>query len=238
MEKCTAVVLAAGQGKRMQSQVQKQFILLQGFPVLYYSLKCFEDCEWMDEIILVTGADQMEYCRKEIVERYGFRKVERIVEGGAQRYDSVYRGLQACSGCDYVFIHDGARPFVDGEILERGLEQVRKWDACVAGMPVKDTVKIVDERGRVVQTPPRNLVWTIQTPQIFRWDLVYRAYGEALMRDCSGITDDGMVVEAYGNHPVKVFQGSYYNMKITTPEDLGIAERFLEERKQLSGREK
>lgn len=229
-ERCMAVVLAAGKGKRMQAAVHKQYLMIREYPVLYYSLKCFEDCPWIDGIILVTGEGEIGYCRKEIVERYGFRKVTAIVTGGKERYHSVYQGLQACGSCDYVFIHDGARPFVDGEILERGLETVRQCGACAAGMPVKDTVKIVDEEGFVIQTPDRSRVWNVQTPQIFRFPLVLEAYQKALAGDCSKITDDAMVVERYGNHPIKLYEGSYYNIKITTPEDLVIADNFFDEK--------
>lgn len=229
-ERCMAVVLAAGKGKRMQAAVHKQYLKIREYPVLYYSLKCFENCPWMDGIVLVTGEGETEYCRKEIVERYGFRKVTAIVTGGMERYHSVYQGLQACGACDYVFIHDGARPFVDQEILDRGLEKVRQCEACAAGMPVKDTVKIVDGEGKVIQTPDRSRVWNVQTPQIFRFPLVLEAYGKALAGDCTGITDDAMVVEQHGNHGVTLFEGSYCNIKITTPEDLAIAEKFFDEK--------
>lgn len=229
-EKCMAVVLAAGKGKRMQASVHKQYLKIREYPVLYYSLKCFEDCPWMDGIVLVTGEGELEYCRKEIVEQYGFQKVTAIVAGGRERYHSVYQGLQACGGSDYVFIHDGARPFVDQAILDRGLEKVRQCEACAAGMPVKDTVKIVDGAGKVIQTPDRSRVWNVQTPQIFRFSLVLEAYEKALSGDCTGITDDAMVVERHGNHGVTLFEGSYYNMKITTPEDLAIAEKFFDEK--------
>lgn len=225
--KCTAIVLAAGQGKRMNSKIQKQFLNIQGYPVLYYSLKCFQECSWMDEIILVTGEGEQEYCREEIVNKYHIDKVSKIVAGGKERYHSVYHGLKACAETDYVFIHDGARPFVSREILDRGLECVQKWEACAAGMPSKDTVKIVNEEGIVKSTPNRNFVWNVQTPQVFGYQLVADAYESALQGDCVGITDDAMVVEQYGNHPVRLYKGSYENIKITTPEDLGVAEVFV-----------
>lgn len=224
--KCTAIVLAAGRGKRMNSKIQKQFLDIKGYPVLYYALKCFQECSWIDEIILVTGEENQEYCRREIVEKYQIDKVTKITVGGKERYHSVQNGLKACSDTDFVFIHDGARPFVTGEILERGLECVRAYGACAAGMPSKDTVKIVDERGQVQSTPNRNYVWNVQTPQVFRYCLVAEAYERALQGECTGITDDAMVVEQYGNHPVMMYKGSYENIKITTPEDLGIAEVF------------
>lgn len=225
--KCTAIVLAAGQGKRMNSKIQKQFLDIQGYPVLYYALKRFQECSWMDEIILVTGEGEREYCREEIVEKYQFDKVTAIAAGGKERYHSVQNGLKACTDTDFVFIHDGARPFLTQEILERGLECVQKWEACAAGMPSKDTVKIVDSQGQVQSTPDRSFVWNVQTPQVFRYQLVADAYDRALQGECIGITDDAMVVEQYGNHPVMMYRGSYENIKITTPEDLGVAEVFV-----------
>ncbi len=225
--KCTAIVLAAGQGKRMKSDVPKQFLKIQGYPVVYYSLQCFQNCSWMDEIILVTGEEEIAYCREHIVDAYGFTKVSRIVSGGRERYHSVYQGLLACRNTDYVFIHDGARPFITEELLERGLKCVREKGACVAGMPSKDTVKIVDASGQVIDTPDRKDVWNVQTPQIFSYGLIYAAYTKMMHNDGSGITDDAMVLERYGDHPVYMYEGSYQNIKITTPEDLAVAEDFL-----------
>lgn len=225
--RCTGIILAAGQGKRMNSKIQKQFLQLREYPVLYYSLKAFQDCPWMDEIILVTGQEEIAYCQEEFVNKYGFDKVKNIIAGGKERYHSVQNGLAACEKTDYVFIHDGARPFVNQEILDRGLSCVKQWDACVAGMPSKDTVKIVDNEGIVCSTPDRNRVWNIQTPQVFSYSLVTNAYIQALQGDCTMITDDAMVVEKYGEHPVKVYEGSYKNIKITTPEDIPVAELFL-----------
>ena len=128
-EKCTAIVLAAGQGKRMGSKIQKQFLEIQGKPVLYYSLACFEASPLIQEIILVTGKDCIEYCRKEIVEKYNFKKVGKITAGGKERYDSVYAGLLACKDADYVLIHDGARPFIDTQILERAFQAVKEGES-------------------------------------------------------------------------------------------------------------
>ncbi|MBS6194333.1 MAG: 2-C-methyl-D-erythritol 4-phosphate cytidylyltransferase [Clostridiales bacterium] len=225
--KCTAIVLAAGQGKRMNSKIQKQFLDIQGYPVLYYALKSFQECPWMDEIILVTGEDERDYCRSEIVEKYQLSKVTKITAGGKERYHSVQNGLKACGETDFVFIHDGARPFLDQEMLERGLACVQKWGACAAGMPSKDTVKIVNAHRQVESTPDRSRVWNVQTPQVFRYQLAADAYECALQGDCTGITDDAMVVELYGKHPVMMYEGSYQNIKITTPEDLDVANAFI-----------
>ena len=224
---CTAIVLSAGQGKRMGASVQKQYIELEGKPVIYYTLKTFQDSMVIDDIVLVVGKDQVSYVKEEIVDFYGFTKVSTIVEGGKERYDSVWEGLKAIKTEGYVFIHDGARLFVSEDILLRGYDTVEKHRACVAGMPSKDTVKLVDENTFAKETPNRKYVWTIQTPQIFETALIKEAYGKIMEDDCSGVTDDAMVVEQTMCVPVKLFEGSYENIKITTPEDLDIAEVFL-----------
>lgn len=233
-EHTTAIVLAAGQGKRMQSKVHKQYLLLQDKPVLFYALKAFED-SFIDDIVLVVGKDEEEYCRKEIIDKYGFKKVRAIVEGGKERYHSVAYGIKAIHWeCNYIFIHDGARPFINREILNRVFEQVKKSKACVVGMPVKDTVKIADEAGFVESTPNRARVWQIQTPQVFEAEVISEAYSRLLTEEMRllsegvTVTDDAMVVEYFMKLPVKLVEGSYQNIKITTPEDLEIARSFLQ----------
>lgn len=226
--KSTAIVLAAGQGKRMNSKVQKQFMLIHGRPILYYSLACFQNSSEIDEIILVTGKESINFCKKEIIDLYGFTKVKAVVAGGKERYDSVYQGLCACEDCDYVFIHDGARPCLTEAVIRRGKENVMKFGACVVGMPSKDTVKIVDEEGLVASTPDRKLVWNIQTPQIFSYREIREAYEAARQEKMDGITDDAMVMECCGKLKIKLVEGSYENIKITTPEDIIVAEKFLE----------
>ena len=230
--RCGAVVLAAGAGKRMQSTTKKQFLLMKDKPIIYYALKAFQE-SFMDEIVLVVSEDDISYCQKEIVEKYGFTKVSKVTAGGRERYHSVAAGVEALETCDYVFIHDGARPMVNGEILERAFACVREAQACVVGMPVKDTIKIADESGHIASTPNRNLVWMIQTPQVFSYDLIRQAYRELLCKEEElksrgiNITDDAMVVETLMEQKVKLVEGSYENIKITTPEDLKIAESFL-----------
>ena len=226
-ERNTAIVLAAGQGKRMHSKVQKQFLEIQGYPVLYYSLRCFQESPLIQDIILVTGEESISYCKEEIVQKYGFTKVSAVIPGGKERYDSVYAGLCECRDCEYVLIHDGARPFVTEEILKRGLQKVKETGACVIGMPSKDTVKLSDEEGYVKETPNRKCVWTIQTPQIFSYPLIREAHDSIRQKDMSKITDDAMVVEQATGATGALAEGSYQNIKITTPEDLDIAEAFL-----------
>ena len=225
-EYCTAIVLAAGSGKRMGTKVHKQYLLMGGKPVLYYSLRAFEDSKRIDEIILVCGAGEEDYCREEIVEKYGISKARKIIPGGAERYDSVWNGLKETKE-GYVYIHDGARPFVDEEIIERAYECVSEHHACVAGMPSKDTVKIADSGNIVTATPDRSSVWIVQTPQAFDTELIRKAYALLMEKDEISVTDDAMVAEQMLGASVRLFYGSYENIKITTPEDLEIAEVFL-----------
>ena len=226
-QKYAAIVLAAGSGKRMNSQVHKQYLIIQDRPVLYYSLKAFEDSA-VDEIVLVVGKGEEKFCRKEIVDKYGISKVKAIVEGGKERYHSVFEGLKQTSDADYVLIHDGARPFVNQDIIRRCMQEVQKYQACVVGMPVKDTIKIADEGGYAKQTPDRKNVWMIQTPQNFSYALIYEAYEEMLKTEDTAITDDAMVLERIKGKKSKLIEGSYRNIKITTPEDLLIANVYLQ----------
>ena len=225
--KCTAIVLAAGQGKRMGTKVQKQYLEISGKPVLFYSLDVFQKSDIIDDIILVVGENQEEYCQKEIVEKFHITKVRKIVNGGAERYHSVWNGLQQIAEDGYVFIHDGARPFVTEEILSRAYETVQREKACVVGMPVKDTIKIADDEGFAKETPNRSLVWMVQTPQVFETILIKNAYSLLMDQEIIQVTDDAMVVETMLQRKVKLVEGSYENIKITTPEDLKIAEVFV-----------
>ena len=229
-QKCTAIVLAGGSGKRMGTKVQKQYLEIDGKPVLFYSLNEFQKSEVIDEIVLVVGEGQEEYCKEEIVDRYHISKVSKIVPGGSERFYSVWNGLKEIEE-GYVFIHDGARPFVDQEIIQRSYQKVLEYQACVVGMPVKDTIKIADEEGYAADTPDRSKVWMVQTPQVFAIDVVKKAYSVLISQEKPFATDDAMVVESYTDYKVKLVEGSYENIKITTPEDLGIAEVFAIKRK-------
>lgn len=231
-KKIAAICLAAGQGKRMESKVQKQYLLIDEKPVLYYALKAFQDSP-VEEIVLVVGAGEEEYCRKEIVEPYGFDKVKSIVAGGKERYHSVYQGLQEITKVDYVLIHDGARPFLTQDIIDRCIAGAEEYRACVAGMPVKDTIKLADYEQNIESTPERSRVWMIQTPQAFECSLIKEAYTLLIEQEKQGIkttipvTDDAMVVEYFLNQKVHLVYGSYENIKITTPEDMRVAEVFV-----------
>lgn len=259
-----AVVLAAGTGSRMKAGVAKQFIELAGKPLIYYALKTVEDSKIIDECILVTGEEDMQKMQQEIVEKYGFHKVTAIIPGGSERCFSVANAMRwinaikqgASEAKDIVFIHDGARPFLTEEILERTLQAAKEYGACVAAMPSKDTVKLIDEDGFAKETPDRKTVWTVQTPQTFDRKLIVEAYrkfekdledrakqDDNVKKSGNGqqdisfkseakaergmVTDDASVVELYTDVKVKLVEGSYSNIKVTTPEDLVIAEAFL-----------
>ena len=226
-----AVILAGGRGSRMHSAIQKQYRLLNGRPLISYALEAFEQ-SCADELVLVTGAGEESYVREEILPALGLTKLRAVVTGGKERYHSVYEGLKALQHCDYVLIHDGARPFIDHGIIERGLMAAAQTGASVTGMPSKDTVKIADEDGNVSETPDRSSVWIVQTPQIFRYPLIYDAYTSILKKEMTGITDDAMVAEHETGVKIRFSEGSYRNIKITTPEDLVIAEAFLRENRE------
>ena len=225
-DRITAIVLAAGKGSRMHSDIPKQFMMLDGYPVIYYSLKAFQDSS-VDDIILVAGEDAVEYCSKDIVERYNLTKISKIVTGGAERYDSVRNGLIAANGARYVLIHDGARPCITQKIIRDSIDAVNEYPACTVGVPVKDTIKIVDEEQMGVDTPDRSRLWQIQTPQSFDRELLLGCYAKLGEDKNAYITDDTMIVERYSNVKTKVIWGAYENIKITTPEDLKIASNFL-----------
>jgi len=231
MSNFAAIVLSAGRGSRMKSDVPKQYMDLNGKPVIYYSLKAFEE-NGFSSIVLVCGKDDVEYCQKEIVEKYNLTSVKAVVPGGKERYHSVFEGLKAVEGADYVFIHDGARPMISQDIINRLKEAVVTEEAAVAGMPVKDTIKIVDDEAYVSETPERKYVWQVQTPQCFAFPIIYEAYKSIIQDEEEGwsipvVTDDAMVLSYATDHEVKMVEADYRNIKITTPEDLHIAKLFL-----------
>ena len=212
MNKITAIVLAAGSGSRMKSKTKKQFMEIKGKPVIWYSLFEFEKSR-VDEIILVTGKEDIDYCKKEIVEKYNLKKIKNVVAGGSERYESVYNGLKEVTG-NIVLIHDGARPLINNEIIERSIEGTIKSDACVVGVPVKDTIKRANKEGYIIDTPNRSELWITQTPQSFKTDLVKMAYKKMKEELEKGnttlnITDDAMVVEEFTTNQVRFVQGEY-----------------------------
>ncbi len=232
-----AIVLAGGSGSRMNSDVAKQYMLLKDKELLYYSLKTFQDSDKISHIILVTRLEDIDYCRTNIVEKYGLTKVKKICIGGKERYNSVYNGLCLVEELsenvknEIVLIHDGARPFVTHEMIDESVENMILGSACTVAVPVKDTIKIVCEiKGELFgkETPDRNTLYQIQTPQTFRYELIRMSYERMFDGENHNITDDTMIVEQYGGMGCKIIMGSYENIKITTPEDLEFAEKIVE----------
>ncbi|MCM1273447.1 MAG: 2-C-methyl-D-erythritol 4-phosphate cytidylyltransferase [Clostridium sp.] len=258
------IVLAGGNGSRMNSSVAKQYMLINGKEVIAYALDTFQKNEHITDIVLVARNEDLEFCRNEIINKYCFDKVRRLVSGGAERYASVYQGLLAAGdifradanisysgnykadhleernqtcvcGDEIVVIHDGARPFVTNEMINSSIACAAKTRACTVGVPVKDTIKIVDENMNGVKTPDRKFLYQIQTPQAFDYKLIMEAYEKMYLEQNAAhtgekmtITDDTMLVELYTGIKSKVIFGGYENIKITTPEDINIAEIFSE----------
>ncbi len=238
-KRCVMILLAAGSGSRMKSGTAKQFMLLKGKPLIWYSMNTVENSPVIDECILVTAEKDIDYMRCEIIEKYGFHKISAVVPGGSERWESVANAVQMLEDRkpvkeSYVFIHDGARPFLTEEVLERVYQAVKEHPACVAAVPSKDTVRLADESGFARSTPDRRSVWIIQTPQAFESGLLIKAYAELRERaDRLGggniaVTDDAGVVELFTEQRIRLVEGSYDNIKVTTPGDMKIAEAFLE----------
>jgi 2-C-methyl-D-erythritol 4-phosphate cytidylyltransferase len=216
-----AIIVAAGSSQRMGGQ-DKLFLPLGKLPVLARAVEPFQRSELVRHIVLVVNRSNHRMTRA-LVERLHWTKVAHICLGGPRRQDSVARGLSKLTGCEWVVVHDGARPFVSEEMVRRGLEAARQTGASVAAVPVKDTIKIAGEDGLVRETPPRKDLWIAQTPQVFRFDIISNAYAQAGEES----TDDAVLVERLG-YRVRLFPGSYGNIKITTPEDLRLAQALLE----------
>lgn len=226
MENVTAIILAAGSGSRMHTDIPKQFLEVNERPIISYSIEAFERST-VSQIILVTSEDYVEYCKSEIVDKFKYSKVKKVIKGGSERYWSVKKGLEGAKGSDYVLIHDAARPCIMTELIERSIKQVLLEGACTLGVPVKDTIKIVDESGYGIDTPPRNLLWQIQTPQSFRYDEICQAYEKMELSGDTDITDDTMIMERYLQKKTRVIMGDYCNIKVTTSEDLYVVGNFL-----------
>ena len=231
--KNTAIVLAGGRGSRMQSDIPKQYMDIEGRTVLFYSLKQFQDCSLIDDIILVAGVCDIEFCRKTYIEEHNMTKIKHIVCGGRERYESVMNGLTVVDE-GYVFIHDGARPCITQSLITSLYEDVKKYRATVAAVPVKDTVRISDDNGNAISTPKRSNVWLIQTPQVFETELIKKAYANMQHSNSDiTITDDAMMIEQFTDEKVHLTQGDYLNIKITTPEDIEVVKGFLKKLKKL-----
>jgi len=223
-----AIIPAAGVGQRMKSQIPKPYLLLAGKPILAHTLEVFEAVREIKEIAVVAHADDLEYCREEVIAPYGFKKVLRLVPGGKERQDSVYHALKALrqeDDLEIILVHDGVRPFITGEQIRRVIKAAKLHGGAVLGLPAQDTLKRVNGQGEVIHTLERKDIWQIQTPQGFQAGLLWRAFVEAYGNNFYG-TDEASLVEALGQ-PVTVIQGDPWNLKITTPDDLQLAEALL-----------
>jgi 2-C-methyl-D-erythritol 4-phosphate cytidylyltransferase len=210
----------------MGHTVNKVYLTIAGKPVLYYSLKAFDEIDWIKEIVVVVSKEEMEYCQENVVKKYIFKKPIKLVEGGSERQYSVYNGItNTKEDCEIIAIHDGARPLVEKETVIKALKEAYLHKAVALGVPVKDTIKVVDGKNFILNTPDRKYLWAIQTPQVFERNLIIKAHQRALEDGFLG-TDDTVLVERLG-YKVKVVEGDYRNIKITTPEDLIVAEAFL-----------
>ncbi len=225
--KTVALIPAAGMGKRMGADLNKQYLLLDDKPILAHTLTVFDQASFIDDIYVIIPEAEIPYCQEQVVEKYGFTKVRSIIAGGSERQYSVLNGLRALKDCmedDVVLIHDGVRPFIPKHVLKHSIEVASKTDGALVAVPAKDTVKIV-EAGVVIDTPPRVNIWLAQTPQSFRYGIIAAAHEIAAAEGFLG-TDDASLVERMGRQ-VHVVTGDYRNIKITTPEDMLLAETFL-----------
>ena len=229
MSKVTVLIPAAGMGRRMGKAVAKQFLPLGDKPMLAHTLLAFQRAAEIDEIIPVLSKEDMESCLRDVIEQYHITKVKTLVVGGKERQDSVMNGLQKLEkDASVVLVHDGVRPFVTAEMIRESVELAKKGECVVVGVPLKDTIKEVDDKGLVRHTLERNRLWAVQTPQAFPLKILKRAYEESYKHRVFG-TDDAMLVERAGGK-VRVIMGSYENIKITTPGDLILAEEILKRR--------
>lgn len=229
MSKVTALIPAAGMGKRMGTGIAKQFLPLGGIPLLAHTLLVFQQASEIDEIIPILSPGDTEHCLSDIIKAFHITKVREVVTGGNERQDSVANGISKLNtGAEIVLVHDGVRPFVTGTMITACVAFAAKGECVTVGVPVKDTVKEVDERGIVLRTLDRSMLWSIQTPQAFPCAILRQAHREAVSGKHLG-TDDATLVERAGHH-VRVIRGSYENIKVTTPEDLILAEEILKRR--------
>ncbi|EQK46593.1 2-C-methyl-D-erythritol 4-phosphate cytidylyltransferase [[Clostridium] bifermentans ATCC 638] len=219
------VIVAAGTGSRMKKDINKQFIKLKNKEIVAHTIEKFYNSENIDDIVVVIREDEEEYFNKNIKEKYGFTNIK-VAHGGNERQDSVFNGIKMLKKeCEVVLIHDGARPFVTEDIIKRSINKANEHNAIVVGVKVKDTIKVVSDNGNIIDTPNRSYLWAVQTPQVFKYDIIKKAYEDAYNNNYYG-TDDAMLVERIG-YNVKMIEGSYNNIKITTQEDLEFGEQIL-----------
>ncbi|MDA0692263.1 MAG: 2-C-methyl-D-erythritol 4-phosphate cytidylyltransferase [Nitrospinae bacterium] len=225
--KISAIIPAAGQGTRMGSAIPKQFLLLQGKPILHHTLRAFEASGQVDSVILVVPEKDSAAAKKEWL--LGYDIVKKIVVGGKERQDSVYNGFQALDAdTDVVLVHDGVRPFVTGDMILRAIEAAKNFGAAITAIPVNDTIKLADADGFVEKTVDRSGLWRVQTPQAFQYAVLNEAFQKAVQDSYYG-TDEGSLLE-YAGKKVKIIEGSEMNIKITRQEDLILGEAILNRR--------
>lgn len=228
--KITAIIVAAGKSKRVQGKIPKQFIEIGGKPVLSHTLTKFEECKDIDRILLVVPEDWLTYCSAEVVDKYGFKKINKVISGGEKRQDSVYRGLLAVpNDTSIVVIHDGVRPLISVSHIAESIKSCQECKAVILAVPVKETVKRIED-GSVVTTLNRERLWSAQTPQTFDYKTLLNAYEKAELDGFVG-TDDASLVERMGTG-VKILKGDYDNIKITTQQDLLLVEQILKRQKR------
>lgn len=226
----SVLIPAAGQGKRMEKSVKKPYLMLGDKPILSHTIDRFEQNSVIDDIIVIVDEVDFTVCDEFVISPYRFRKIRELVAGGETRQVSVFNGIQALSDdVDFVVIHDGVRPFINDDIIFRCLEATEEYDASVAAVPVKETIKVANRDCFIEHTPERDLLWRVQTPQVFRYSLLLEAHNKAI-KDGTSAPDDATLVEKL-DHPVKLVMGSYENVKLTTPEDLLLAETLLNEQR-------
>lgn len=219
------IIVAAGTGSRMKKDINKQFIKLNNKEIIVHTIDKFYNNNSIDDIVVVIKESEEEYFINNVIKKYGFDNIK-ITYGGNERQDSVYNGIKELDkNCDVVIVHDGARPFVTDDIIKNSIEEAKKHNAVVVGVKVKDTIKIVGEDGNIIDTPNRSYLWSVQTPQVFKYEVITKAYEDAYNGNYYG-TDDAMLVERIG-YNVKIIEGSYDNIKITTQEDLKFGEQIL-----------
>lgn len=224
---CTAIITAAGSSERMGELGNKQFVEVLGKPVLSHTIEAFENCRLINEIIIVTREEDIMYCNEMVVQPYEFSKVSKILAGGRRRQESVYIGLKEVeSDTNIVVIHDGARPLVTVADIENSIYECMDCGAVVVGTKVKETIKVVGSDGFIVRTPDRQTLWIARTPQTFNYDLIVKAHQSAVEEGFEAWDDAGLV-EMLG-HKIKIVEGSHQNIKITTAEDISIAESIME----------
>ncbi len=219
------IIVAAGSGSRMKANINKQFIKLNDKEIIAYTIEKFYNNKNINDIVVVIKEDEYEFFQQEILDKYNFDNIK-IAYGGKERQDSVYNGIKSLDkNCKYVLVHDGARPFVNEDIINRSLKEVKQFKSVVVGVPVKDTIKVVNSNNYIIDTPNRSTLWSVQTPQTFDYNVIKRAYEDAFDNDFYG-TDDAMLVERIG-YNVKMIYGCYNNIKVTTPEDIDMGTQIL-----------